>query len=69
MEAGPFHDHSQNAKIFGAPLYYSHRVDLHESLKRLATDPEGLGIPAKIHLKSEVSKYVSKCLHRSVVFL
>jgi 2-polyprenyl-6-methoxyphenol hydroxylase-like FAD-dependent oxidoreductase len=58
-EAGVFHDHSQNASIFGAPLYYSHRVDLHESLKRLATDPNGPGVPAKVHLKSEVAKYVS----------
>ncbi|OIW33066.1 FAD/NAD(P)-binding domain-containing protein [Coniochaeta ligniaria NRRL 30616] len=57
MEAGAFHDHTQNTKLFGAPLYYSHRVDLHESLKRLATDPDGAGIPAKVHLKSEVSKY------------
>lgn len=57
MEAGAFHDHTQNAKVFGAPLYYSHRVDLHESLKRLATDPDGPGIPAKVHLKSEVISY------------
>ena len=58
LEAGAFHDHSQNIKVFGAPLYYSHRVDLHESLKRLATDPEGPGVPVKVHLKSEIRKYV-----------
>lgn len=59
MEAGAFHDHAGNTTIFGAPLYYSHRVDLHESLKRLATNPDGPGIPATIHLKSEISRYVS----------
>jgi salicylate hydroxylase len=58
LEAGAFHDHTQNTKIFGAPLYYSHRVDLHENLKRLATDPDGPGIPAKVQLKSEITKYV-----------
>ena len=58
MEAGAFHDHSQNVEVFGESLWYSHRVDLHESLKRLATDPEGPGIPVKVHLKSEVVSYV-----------
>lgn len=57
LQDGPFVDHSRCLSIFGSPLYYSHRVDLHESLKRLATDPEGPGIPVKIHLKSEVAKY------------
>jgi salicylate hydroxylase len=65
MEPGAFHDHSHNTKVFGAPLYYSHRVDLHESLKRLATEPDGPGIPAKVQLKSEVSKYVSIRFARS----
>lgn len=59
LEDLAFHDHSKNLDIYGAPLYYSHRVDLHESLKRMATGPEGPGIPAKVHLKSEVSKFVS----------
>lgn len=54
-----FHDHSRNTALFGAPLYYAHRVDLHESLKRLATDPDGPGVPVKMHLKSEVTYYVS----------
>jgi salicylate hydroxylase len=43
---------------FGAPWFLCHRVDLHEELKRLATQVEGEGIPAKVHLKSEVAKYV-----------
>jgi len=59
MEAGAFHDHSQNVEIFGESLWYCHRVDLHESLKRLATDSEGPGIPVEIQLKSEIIKYVS----------
>lgn len=58
LQDGPFHDHSRDIDVFGAPLYYAHRVDLHESLKRLATDPNGPGIPVKIHLKSIISKYV-----------
>lgn len=52
------HDHTRTPGIFGYPLYYAHRVDLHESLKQLATDPEGPGTPVKIHLKSEVISYV-----------
>jgi salicylate hydroxylase len=50
-------DHSRNDEKFGAPLYYAHRVDLHESLKRMATEP-GVGTPVKIYLKSTVSSYV-----------
>lgn len=53
------HDHSHDAKKFGQPLYYAHRVDLHESLKSMAIDSDGPGIPVKIHLKSSVSGYVS----------
>jgi len=51
-------DYSQTEKSFGAPLLYAHRVDLHESLKCMATE-HGLGIPATVHLKSAVVKYVS----------
>lgn len=53
------YDHSHNVEKFGAPLLYAHRVDLHESLKSLATDPDGPGIPVKVHLKSGVTSYVS----------
>ncbi|CZR58475.1 related to salicylate 1-monooxygenase [Phialocephala subalpina] len=52
-----YHDHSHDAETFGQPLYYAHRVDLHESLKKMATDPDGPGIPVTIHLKSGVSSY------------
>ncbi|KAL3295857.1 salicylate hydroxylase [Colletotrichum asianum] len=57
---------------YGAPWYFAHRVDLHEELKRLATEvvesgngtngvnghaKGGLGMPATVHLQSEVVKY------------
>jgi hypothetical protein len=42
----------------GAELFYAHRVDLHDALKQLATDPEGPGVPATIHLKSWVVGFV-----------
>ena len=51
-------DHRSNAETYGAPLFFSHRVDLHAELRRLATDPDGPGIPAVIHLKSEAVSYV-----------
>lgn len=44
---------------FGAPWFFAHRVDLHEELKRLATETESEGRPVKIHLKSSVQTYVS----------
>nr|XP_036575409.1 putative salicylate hydroxylase [Colletotrichum truncatum]KAF6781972.1 putative salicylate hydroxylase [Colletotrichum truncatum] len=44
--------HAQNHERYGADLWYAHRVDLHEALKRKATDPLGPGIPVTIHLKS-----------------
>lgn len=39
---------------FGAPLYMSHRVDLHNELKRLALEPSGRSGGAKIHLSNPV---------------
>lgn len=44
---------------YGSPWYFAHRVDLHEELKRLATEENGQGKPAEVHLRSEVVKYVS----------
>lgn len=46
-------------RVAGAELYYAHRVDLHNSLKWLATRSDGPGQPAVIHLKSDVVEYVS----------
>lgn len=53
-----FLDHSFNKHVFGQPLYQAHRVDLHESLKQLATDPNGPGTPVVVHLNSSVASYV-----------
>lgn len=44
---------------YGSPWYFAHRVDLHEELKRLATEDNGQGKPAEVHLRSEVVTYVS----------
>lgn len=46
-----FHDIE---KKFGAPWNFYHRVDAHNSLKELATDPELPGKPAVIKLASQV---------------
>lgn len=48
----------------GAPWFLTHRVDLHEELKRLATEPEGPGapgLPAQVSLRSKIVHYV--CYH------
>ncbi|PMD63654.1 salicylate hydroxylase [Hyaloscypha bicolor E] len=50
-------DESYVPSTFGAPWFFAHRVDLHEELKILATQTEGQGKPAVVHLKSEVSEY------------
>ena len=44
---------------YGAGCYFAHRVDLHQELKRLATQEAGPGYPVRIELKSEVLAYVS----------
>ncbi|ERT00359.1 salicylate hydroxylase [Sporothrix schenckii 1099-18] len=44
----------------GAPWFLTHRVDLHEELKRLATEPESPqapGRPAQVALRTKVVKY------------
>lgn len=53
------YNNSHLPDVYGAPLYYAHRVDLHEGLRNMATDPEGPGIPVVIHLSSGVRDYVS----------
>ena len=51
--------HADAAKHFGgAYLWYAHRVDLHNALKRLATGTEGPGRPVTISLRSHVVGYV-----------
>ncbi|KAK3954780.1 hypothetical protein QBC32DRAFT_368362 [Pseudoneurospora amorphoporcata] len=44
-------------KVFGGPLYFAHRVDLHESLKKLAMGPEGPGKPVELNLGVHVVAY------------
>lgn len=48
-------DLSSSEKMFGEPARTVHRVDLHNELLRIATNPdiEG-GSPVKLHLSSEV---------------
>ncbi|TQW02572.1 FAD binding domain-containing protein [Cordyceps javanica] len=44
-------------EIGGTPMYLSHRVDLHNCLKWIATREKGPGIPATIHLESKVAAF------------
>lgn len=41
-------------EVYGAWWYYVHRVDLHNELKRLATEPPDGVNPAILHLSAEV---------------
>ncbi|KAJ0328594.1 hypothetical protein COL5a_004908 [Colletotrichum fioriniae] len=72
VKAGPVHfqdpvtmeitstlSHADNEEFYDADLWYAHRVDLHDSLKRIATDPAGPGVPVTIHPNSWVVGYVS----------
>jgi salicylate hydroxylase len=45
------------AERYGQPFYLAHRVDLHDALRRMATETGGLGEPVTIHLRSEVVAY------------
>jgi len=45
--------------VYGAPWFLAHRVDLHDELKRLATEGGTAGVPAKVHLRSDVVGFVS----------
>ena len=42
------YDYSGFENVFGSPYLLSHRVDLHEALKDMATSPNGPGRPAEI---------------------
>lgn len=44
----------------GTDLWLTHRVDLHNALKWMATRSDGPGTPVVIHLKSDVVDYVSE---------
>lgn len=43
--------------LYGGPWLLAHRVDLHSELRRVATDPAGLGKPVDIILRAEVVDY------------
>ncbi|KAJ6437293.1 FAD binding domain-containing protein [Purpureocillium lavendulum] len=45
--------------IGGCELYYTHRVDLHNALKWMATREDGPGTPVTVHLKASVVGYDS----------
>lgn len=49
-------DHTEST--YSAPWFLAHRVDLHNELKLLATQDEGPGEPAIIHLSAEVTEIV-----------
>jgi salicylate hydroxylase len=54
-------DESDEAYVeptFGAPWFLAHRVDFHEELRLLATQEQGAGKPALVHLSSKVTSYV-----------
>ena len=44
----------ESLKRWQHPWLLSHRVNLHDQLKKLATGPDGIGAPAKLHTSSKV---------------
>ncbi len=46
-------------KYFGAPWLLNHRVDLHQELRRLATQQDGPGQPATLRTGDKVKSIVS----------
>lgn len=51
-----YNDYTSIEKTFGSPFVLSHRVDLHEALRILATG-QGRGTPAEILTRSAVTTY------------
>jgi salicylate hydroxylase len=49
-------------ETYGAPWYFSHRVDLHAELKRLAVSNDGIGKPVDIIAGSKAVDYVCNLL-------
>lgn len=50
-------DFSGFGEVFGAPYLLSHRVDLHQALREMATSSDGLGKPAKIINGAHIISY------------
>jgi salicylate hydroxylase len=46
-------------ETYGMSMYAVHRVDLHNQLRELATQKEGLGFPVDVQVRSKVVDYVS----------
>ena len=46
-------------ETYGVPLYSVHRVDLHNQLRKLATQQDGRGYPVKIQVRAKIVDYVS----------
>lgn len=61
LEKGHEVDETKICAVAGADMYYAHRVDLHEGLKKLAVGGKGPGQPVKICTRAEVTEYVSTC--------
>ncbi|TKW48304.1 6-hydroxynicotinate 3-monooxygenase [Colletotrichum tanaceti] len=57
MEITEIEPNTDSMEMFDAELWYAHRVDLHETLKRIATSPTGPGTPVTIHPNSCVVGY------------
>ncbi|KAK1996005.1 FAD binding domain-containing protein [Colletotrichum falcatum] len=49
--------HADSKDLYDANLWYAHRADLHEALRKMATGPAGPGVPVVIHLDSPVARY------------
>jgi len=45
----------ENRSLWQHPWLLAHRVHLHDTLKRAATDPEGKGFPAELYTSSKVA--------------
>ncbi|GJD03447.1 FAD binding domain-containing protein [Colletotrichum higginsianum] len=57
MEITSTDANTDNVEMYDAELWYAHRVDLHDTLKRIATSPTGPGAPVTIHPNSCVVGY------------
>ncbi len=56
MEEVRVYDHSAIEDTWGAPYFTAHRVDMHETLRSMATD-KGPGNPAELTTNATVESY------------
>lgn len=52
-------DENTGTSLGGVEYYYAHRAESHNALKLMATRTDGPGTPVSIHLKQDVTTYVS----------